>query len=1062
MSINSLLQLIVERNPETTGYHIAEALWLMLTIKEAGIPTDGKPLQQPPEQPTSKPASASLNAEHQQADLYPLGASDSEATSAQTTPLRISSVGTLPHAASIARALRPLRRRVPSRHRLRLNEKLTAERSAEENTLVPVMLPVPSRWLALHLVVDHGRSSMIWQETIQELHRLLIRQGAFRDVRLWHFNSDTDDNELRLFAGRTSTIPRRARELSDPEGRHLILIVSDGVGRAWHDGRLTTAMSLWSASGPVALCQLMPPQLWNRTALGREIEVRLQAKTAGIPNTQLTALPADDWGDAMPTHNTLLPVVTLTPESIKTWVGLLIGRPESIVGGYALDRVTKPTAPQRPTDVMPSPQQRLQRFLSLSTPTAQRLALLASATPVTLPILHLLCRTFLPMADQSHIAEVLLSGLLYQTSSDAIDPAADAIVYEFHTGVRELLLELAPFKQSSEVIASVSAYLEEHAEHEHDMRVDLALPDHSATRSRISPFAHIRATILRRLGYEHLARMVEQVEARCEENAKSDEHFIEFNQQQVQENAIKNYQLGLVAEEQLYWNQAEIYYQQALAISSEIGDRQIQARTLHQLGILAQKQLQWDQAEIYYQQALAISYEIGDLQSQARILHQLGIVAQKQLQWNQAEIYYQQALAISSEIGDRQSQSHTLHQFGIVAQEQRQWDQAEIYYQQALAISSEIGDRLSQARTLHQLGLMAQEQRQWDQAEIYYQQALAISSEISDLFSQAHTLHQLGLMAQEQRQWNQAEIYYQQALAISSNIGSRLSQARTLHQLGLMAQEQRQWNQAEIYYQQALAISSEIGDRLSQARILHQLGIVAQKQRQWNRAESYYHRVLDICIENNDQYNQAHTFHQLGIVAQEQHHWNQAEHYYQQALAIKIEFNDRYSQASTYHQLGIAAQEQHHWNQAEHYYQQALAIKIEFNDRYSQASTYHNLGTIAQEQRQWNQAQYYYQQALTIKIEFNDRYSQASTYGQLGLLAEAQEQWDKARNYLLQALLIFTEFGDQYNIDFELENLARIKTSSNDPTLIIAMAKVLRVSVEEAEQMLRLAASKSQ
>ncbi len=551
MSIDSLLELIVERDSEITGRQIAEALWFMLAIKHSqeteadarGQPSAPSPTSVAPSLPSTIQQSEqplpligqeetrstpTINqpdlpdtvsaSEQSQADLYPLNTDASKETAAKITPLRVPSVGALPNAASIARALRPLRRRVPSRHHIRLDEKVTAERSAEENTLVPVMLPAQSRWLALHLVVDQGGSSMIWQDTIQELHRLLIRQGAFRDVRLWQLDSDSDsdsnsdDKELMLFAGRTSTIPRRASELSDPEGRHLILIVSDCVGRAWHDGRATKTLSLWSNSSPMALFQLMPPQLWERTALGREIEVHLKASAAGIPNTRLIATPVDEWEDVLPTKKVLTPVVTLTTEAIKAWVNLLIGRPGSVVSGHAFDRGAKSSHPNRPTDLTPSPSQRVQRFLSLSTPIAQRLALLASAAPVTLPILNLLCATFLPMADQSHVAEVLLGGILHRTSSNR-SREPDAVLYEFYDGVRDLLLELAPFNQSSEVVARVSAYLEERAEHEREMRALLALPGDADITNlpEALPFAHIRSILLRGLGYGELAEILEHL-----------------------------------------------------------------------------------------------------------------------------------------------------------------------------------------------------------------------------------------------------------------------------------------------------------------------------------------------------------------------------------------------------------------------------------------------------------------------------------------------------------------------------------------------------------------------
>ncbi|MDB9391878.1 CHAT domain-containing tetratricopeptide repeat protein, partial [Microcystis aeruginosa] len=155
----------------------------------------------------------------------------------------------------------------------------------------------------------------------------------------------------------------------------------------------------------------------------------------------------------------------------------------------------------------------------------------------------------------------------------------------------------------------------------------------------------------------------------------------------------------------------------------------ILGNTYHSLGMVAQELREWEQARSYYQQAIEIKIEYGDRYGQARTLHQLGMVAQELREWEQARSYYQQAIEIYIEYGDRYEQAGTLHNLGVVAQELREWEQARSYYQQAIEICIEYGDRYSQARTLHNLGVVAQELREWEQARSYYQQAIEICIE---------------------------------------------------------------------------------------------------------------------------------------------------------------------------------------------------------------------------------------------------------------------------------------------------------------------------------------------
>ncbi len=249
----------------------------------------------------------------------------------------------------------------------------------------------------------------------------------------------------------------------------------------------------------------------------------------------------------------------------------------------------------------------------------------------------------------------------------------------------------------------------------------------------------------------------------------------------------------------------------------------------HQLGIVAQEQRQWAQAEQTYRQALDIYIEFNDRYYQANVYHQLGMVAQGQRQWAQAEQYYRQALDIYIEFNDRYNQASTYHQLGMVAQAQRQWAQAEYYFRHSLDLKIEFNDRCEQAPTYHNLGAVAQALRQWAQAEHNYRQALDIKIEFNDRYEQASTYHQLGMLAQEQRQWAQAEHYYHQAVDIYLEFNDCYSQAPTYGQLALLEQERENWSQSASYSVEALRIFAEFGDQ-------HYIGVTLRNLAHLHRA----------------------------------------------------------------------------------------------------------------------------------------------------------------------------------------------------------------------------------
>ncbi len=117
------------------------------------------------------------------------------------------------------------------------------------------------------------------------------------------------------------------------------------------------------------------------------------------------------------------------------------------------------------------------------------------------------------------------------------------------------------------------------------------------------------------------------------------------------------------------------------------------ASPYHQLGYVAHQLREFQQAQSYYQQALEIKSEYGDRYSQAITLHQLGMVAQELREFQQAQSYYQQALKLYIQYGDRSSQALTYEQMGLLAQELGDLQSAKTNLLQVLAIFAEFEDR---------------------------------------------------------------------------------------------------------------------------------------------------------------------------------------------------------------------------------------------------------------------------------------------------------------------------------------------------------------------------------
>ncbi|MEM9217647.1 MAG: tetratricopeptide repeat protein [Cyanobacteria bacterium P01_F01_bin.150] len=282
--------------------------------------------------------------------------------------------------------------------------------------------------------------------------------------------------------------------------------------------------------------------------------------------------------------------------------------------------------------------------------------------------------------------------------------------------------------------------------------------------------------------------------------------------------------LGKIADDFGDYPEALDYYQQALEIRREIGDRAGEGVTLNNIGGIYDNLSDYPKALDYYQQALGIRREIGDRVGEGRTLNNIGGTYDNLGDYPKALDYYQQALGIRREIGDRAGEGDTLNNIGGTYDNLGDYPEALDYYQQALGISREIGDRVGEGRTLNNIGLIYDNLGDYPEALDYYQQALGISREIGDRATEGRTLNNIGLIYDNLGDYPEALNYYQQALGISREIGDRATEGRTLNNIGLIYDNLGDYPEALDYYQQALGISREIGDRAGEGGTLNNIG----------------------------------------------------------------------------------------------------------------------------------------------------------------------------------------------------------------------------------------------
>jgi hypothetical protein len=440
---------------------------------------------------------------------------------AETAPLTWPAAPALENRRQIARALRPLGRRVDSPWRTELDEEATAERAAQDRAWLPAFRPARSRRFDLVVVIDTAGAADVWQQQVDELCDLFRRQGAFRDVRtLLIDGSVSNEEDVLLRTPGPDGVVRGWRDQIDPTGRTVFVVLTDGIGAGWRSDAVTRVVASWARHTPTALVNLLPERLWHWSGLTPR-RVRLRAASPGAPNVRLRvrteAGAAIRAGSAVP-----IPVLSLEPEFWSNWAKLL-GTP----GAGWVDStsvfvqhdvaVTDPVVvpPEPPAEL--APKERVLRFRTFASASAFQLATLLAAVPLSMPTIKLVQRVMLPSADISAIAEVVLGGLLRRTSvkpdpvapPEGVDGVDGGVSYEFHRGVRAELLAAGRRGDTIRVARLIAGYLGQRNPVLRNFRDALDDPEHTPEpeiTAENRPYLRVQEAVFRALSGRYALR----------------------------------------------------------------------------------------------------------------------------------------------------------------------------------------------------------------------------------------------------------------------------------------------------------------------------------------------------------------------------------------------------------------------------------------------------------------------------------------------------------------------------------------------------------------------------
>ncbi len=463
MNLEHLLQALKSADVVLNVEDVLDALWLAtrsrtLSLYESveavpqtqspvppqeDIVPDPAPEVTPAEDRTAPPTAQRSPVMEATAPVYAPGKVNTGEPALKASPVALPAGHALTGRLPLSRALRPFRQRWPSQHQRELDEERTAEMTAElHGQLHVVFRPVQERWFDVDVVLEDDPAIGVWRDTMKEFEQMLRDTGAFRDVRSWRLRMPATSvastkSALGPLLETQSGSRRPAYALGGTGVRRLTFFATHGASERWLDGSYLRVLAPWLRTCSVVLLHLLDRRNWKRVALGEPQGMCYTQDPGAVTST--LRVEQFWWALADEEQNTVrIPVAPLTPAGLGQWSHMQMAR-----GGRCAAILLDPKATSLPKNSTASAQD-YERDVSLlreASPDAFRLAVYLCSGPFTMPVARLVQEAkFGAAAEQQHLAEVLLSGLVFVRSPQEPNADPNEVYYEFHAGARTVLI----------------------------------------------------------------------------------------------------------------------------------------------------------------------------------------------------------------------------------------------------------------------------------------------------------------------------------------------------------------------------------------------------------------------------------------------------------------------------------------------------------------------------------------------------------------------------------------------------------------------------------------------
>ena len=311
---------------------------------------------------------------------------------------------------------------------------------------------------------------------------------------------------------------------------------------------------------------------------------------------------------------------------------------------------------------------------------------------------------------------------------------------------------------------------------------------------------------------------------------------------------------------------AQDHYERLVALEDRTGNRLESGRALCQLGAIHFEANRMEEAYQVLKDARDISYTAGDPDFTVQVHGLLGSVLAALGREREALEALEVAVSGSNEAGDYLSEARWLIAAGEAMLRFGGPEEASTLAERAAALARRSGDPSLQAQVYGLQGQIALVDGRFEDASKAFDLAVEATRAAGDSQETLRFLPLLARLTVETGDVDRAFEYLQAAVELAESLGDLQRMGTLLGQTARLYQRQGDYDNAITFYEQTLDVARDLGDDMMMGRAMQGLATSLDVAGRLDEAIEYYRHAIDVTERARDARSTARIHYNLGAI----------------------------------------------------------------------------------------------------------------------------------------------------------------------------------------------------